>query len=185
MADAFIQLPTDGSGKRLDAESLTVAAALVHRERMQIAGDTDVGIAKVLNTDPAATDYALVARLAALKSPATSVLTSAALAAGASVDLDGATIPAATTGKLLAATLASSVACKWIIKTRDGAVLVTIDTVFSGGLPHKPVFTWFTPNMDFATLAGAGVDENFRVTVTNLDDSRPADVYATLFWNEL
>ena len=75
MSDAFIRLPLDGPGKRIDAEDLTVASLLVHRERMQIAGAIAAEIARVVDTDPAATDHGLVVRESALVSPQTSVAT--------------------------------------------------------------------------------------------------------------
>lgn len=48
--------------KRMDTEELTVAATTVQRERVQVAGATDVGIAVVTDGNPAATDYGLVTR---------------------------------------------------------------------------------------------------------------------------
>lgn len=62
MADDIVQLPSDGTGKKLDTESLTVGANTVHRERNQIAGATDVAIAVVTNTTPGGSDYGLVVR---------------------------------------------------------------------------------------------------------------------------
>lgn len=47
---------------RLDAESLTVSAVVVARERLQIAGAADVEIARVKNAFPAVGDYGLVVR---------------------------------------------------------------------------------------------------------------------------
>ena len=182
--NAFVRLPPDGTGKRLDSDSLTIDSNLVHRERMRVAGELEAELAVVNLTDPAALAPALVVRLAPPDSPAFSRLTSASLAAGASVDLDAATIPAATTGKLMAVSVASSVACKWEIKTRDGAVLVEVDTLVTS-VPGTPSLMWHTPHKDFVTLAGAGVDENFRINVTNLDDNLAADVYATLYWDEI
>lgn len=63
MADDFIRLPADGSGKRVDAESLTVSAQTVYRERDQIAGKAALEIADVKNSDPDAAHYGLVVRL--------------------------------------------------------------------------------------------------------------------------
>ena len=48
--------------KRMDTEQLTVAAVTVQRERVQVAGATDVGIAVVTDADAAATAYGLVVR---------------------------------------------------------------------------------------------------------------------------
>src|SRR3990167_8553392 len=65
MADALLKLPDDSAntGKQLDTTSLTVAAKTVHRERMTVAGATDVALAAVLNAAPT-TDYGLVVRAA-------------------------------------------------------------------------------------------------------------------------
>ena len=65
MADALLKLPDDSAntGKQLDTTSLTVAAQTVHRERMTVAGATDVALAAVLNAAPT-TDYGLVVRQA-------------------------------------------------------------------------------------------------------------------------
>ena len=60
MSDSFVQLPPDGSGKKLDSELL---AGGNHRERLQIAGALLAEIARVINTDPAGTDYGLLVRL--------------------------------------------------------------------------------------------------------------------------
>lgn len=51
MADSYIQLPADSTGKKLDTENLTVSAQSVHRERIQIAGATDTAIAPVSAAD--------------------------------------------------------------------------------------------------------------------------------------
>lgn len=61
MADAFIQLASDGSGKKVDNESLTVAGQTVYRQRTQVSGAGDVQIAAVVNAAPT-TEYGLVTR---------------------------------------------------------------------------------------------------------------------------
>lgn len=63
MADGVLpyQNPTV-TDKRLDTEELTVSALTVQRERIQVAGATDVGIATVTNAAPASTDYGLSVR---------------------------------------------------------------------------------------------------------------------------
>jgi len=60
MSDSTIAV-TEGAGKNLDTEQLTVAATTVQRERVQIAGAADVAIAAVKNADPI-TEYGLVTR---------------------------------------------------------------------------------------------------------------------------
>jgi hypothetical protein len=106
---------------------------------------------------------------------------------GASVDLDAGTIAAATIGKLLRVLVGSSVPCKWVIKTRDAAVEVVVGVLYTGGLADRPTDQRKPWSKEGITLAGAGVDENFRVTVTNLSGSplTPADVHTTIEWDEV
>lgn len=188
MADGTIGLPADGPGKKLDTEQLSVGGNTVQRERMQIAGAADTEVARIVSDDPSPTDYGLVVRpLPSISSNAVlSTVSSSNLAAGASVHLDAATIPAATTGKLLQITVASSLPAKWVIKTRDGAVEVIIATIFTSGVTGgRPTDIWGASSKEMVSLAGAGVDENFRVTATNLDKFQAADVYSTIEWDEI
>jgi hypothetical protein len=188
MADGIIRLPVDGTGKRLDTEELTVAALPVHRERNQIAGIAPTAIAQVLDSDALGTDFALVVRDAPPVSPQVDYATSASLGAGLSVDLDATTIAAATTGKLMRVLVGSSVPCKWEIKTRDGAVQVVRAVIYTAGVSGGRPSEFYKPvTKEGITLAGAGVDENFRVTVTNLGTqvSEAADVHTTIEWDEV
>lgn len=60
MADQAITLPT---GQKLDVSEVTVAGQPVERERNNLADPTDpLGIAKVQNAAPAATDYGVAVR---------------------------------------------------------------------------------------------------------------------------
>lgn len=188
MADQVIQLPVDGVGKKLDTEELTVSAQTVQRERNQLAGAADVEICRVVNSDPGVTDHGLVVRDAPPVSLSVDYVTSAALAAGASVDLDAATIAGASIGKLMRVLVGSSVPCKWEIKTRDGAVEVIKAVLFTSGVTGgRPSDHYVPASKEGVTLAGAGVDENFRVTVTNLGTqaAEAADVHATIEWDEV
>ncbi len=188
MADAFIGLPVDGIGKKLDTEQLTIGMNTVQRERNQIAGALALEIAAVLATDPAGADFGLVVRQAPPVSPSVDYVTSSALAAGASTDLDATTISAASTGKLMRVDVGSSVPCKWEVKTRDGAVEVIKAVLYTSGLSGGNASRAYVPqSKDGVTLAGAGVDENFRVTVTNLGTQalEAADVHATIEWDEI
>ena len=186
MSNSWIGLPPDSTGKKLDAEELSVSSITVQRERLQLAGILADQIAAILGADPAGDAYGLVVRPVTVVSPATSVLSSTDLAAGTSVLLDGAVIPSAKVGKLIQVTVASTVACKWVIQTRDGVTIVTVDTIMTSGLAGgKPSEIWRAPNKDFTQLIGAGIDENFRVTVTNLDGRNAANAYVTLYWDEV
>ena len=183
MADSYIGLPTDGGGKKVDAEQLIVGANTVQRERDQIAGLAADDVAVVTDTDVLPSEHGLAVRPINLVSPQYSTLSSSALSAGSEVNLDASTIPAATTGKLIGVTLASSVPCRWEIKSRDGAVLLTFAVLFSTYLVLS--LDWRPPDKRFTILLGNGVDENFRVTVKNMSGDQTADVYATIFWDEV
>ena len=159
MADSFIGLPSpEGTGKKDDAESFLRGGVTIHRQRHTVI---------------------------AAASPVRDALSTASLAAGSSANLDGTIIAAAKTGKLIAVVMASSVACKWIVKTRSGAVELTMGVVFTGGLSGRPFDRFDPPDKNFCTLAGNGVDTNFRITATNLDGKLAADAYATIFWDEV
>ena len=159
MADSHIGLPDpEGSGKKLDAEKVTRAGVDYYRER----------------------DTILVAA-----NPIRDVVKSLSLAAGSSANLDSSIIDNLKTGKLIAVLVSSSAACKWVIKSRDNLVEVEFGTLFTSGLLDKSNDQFVPPDKNFCTLAGAGVDETFRVTVTNLDQENAADVYATIFWDEV
>ena len=182
MADSFVQVPPDGSGKKLDSEQLVVGSDTVQRERMQIAGAIAAAIAGVLNADPAGSEYALLARLIETKSPKVTYVTTATVAAGSSVDLDSDQIGSGLTGKLLGMVVSSSVPFKATLQTVQNAVATNKVTGFS--MDRK--WDWKTPARDFiqqAQDAGAGFD-GFRATVLNLDTSEAADVYAAFFFDE-
>ena len=190
MASSFVQIPPDDTqpgSKKLDTWELTFGGNTVHREVDRIGGTVGTEIAEVRNTDPTVGDHGLVVRQAPPDSIKVDAVTSASLAQGASVDLDGTTIGAGTTGKLLKVTVGSSVACRWVVKTRDGAVLVTKATIYTSGLAGKPTDEYVPSSKEGVTLAGTGVDENFRVTATNLAGSalEDADVHATIEWDEV
>ncbi len=191
MANSFVQIPPDDTSpgsKKLDTWLLTVGANSVHREVDRVGGTNALDIAEVRGTDPTALDFGLVVRQAGPDSIKVDAVTSANLAQGASVDLDATTISAATTGKLLKVLVGSSVPCRWDVKTRDGAVVVTKAVLYTGGFGATPTERYVPTSKEGVTLAGAGVDENFRVTATNLAGGPgpvPADVYATLEWDEV
>ena len=62
MADDIVQLSADGSGKKIDNESLTVGANTVYRQRTMIAGSGAAELARILAAAPAIGDYGLVVR---------------------------------------------------------------------------------------------------------------------------
>lgn len=112
-----------------------------------------------------------------------STLTSAGLAAGASVDLNATEITDTTTGKLLGFTASSSVPLKIELKTVDNATIVTRMVLFTLG--GDRFFSWTSPDVDLIAITSVAAQaQNFRVTITNMDNIVAADVYATVMWTE-
>ncbi|MEX8520060.1 MAG: hypothetical protein AB3X44_16240 [Leptothrix sp. (in: b-proteobacteria)] len=63
MADGFVQVAPDSTGKKIDQSELTVGANTVERQRISISGHTvAAALADVLNTVLAGTEYGLVTR---------------------------------------------------------------------------------------------------------------------------
>jgi hypothetical protein len=181
MANSFIII----GAYYLDTELVTVAGESVHRERDQIAGVGADDIAVVTDTDPSGSDHGLAVRPINVVNPITDALSSAGLAAGSSANLNGTLIASGATGKLMRVYVASSVACKWEIQTLDAAVAVSIGVLFTGGLTGRANEEWTPPDKRFDTLAYGDGDERFRVIATNLDQENAADVYSTIYWDEV
>lgn len=104
------------------------------------------------------------------------LLTSTALAAGATATLDGPTIAAASTGKLVEGTVSSSVAIKAVLGTWNGTAFVAKRTFF---IPANATFAYEPSRNDLLTMAG-GTTANFRWSITNNDNVLAANVYASL-----
>lgn len=102
-------------------------------------------------------------------------LTSASLAAGATVTLDGAQI-ASGTGKLFEATVASSVAIKAQLGTWDGTTFTVKRTFF---IPANTALVYIPTRYDAITMA-TGATAKFRWSITNNDNANAADVYASI-----
>ena len=60
MANAIVEV-TEGSGKKIDNESLSVGGNTAHRQRVQVSGASALEIAAVINSLPS-TEYGLVVR---------------------------------------------------------------------------------------------------------------------------
>lgn len=103
-------------------------------------------------------------------------LTSAALAAGATVTLDSANVGASNTGKLAEATVSSSVALKAELGTWDGTTFTAKRTFF---VQANTTFEYTPARNDEITLAGA-TTAKFRWSITNNDNANAADVYASI-----
>lgn len=51
MTDNYVQLNTDGSGKKIDVSELTIGANTVHRQRLVIGDNADIDNFVAVNTD--------------------------------------------------------------------------------------------------------------------------------------
>ena len=66
MADGYIQVPPDSTGKKVDQDVLTVSGQVVHRQRQVLADPANpVALARVMNTPPSSAEYGQVVRQAA------------------------------------------------------------------------------------------------------------------------
>lgn len=102
-------------------------------------------------------------------------LTSVALAAGATITLDGPQI-ASGIGKLFEASVSSSVALKAQIGTWDGTTFVPKRTFF---VPANGTILYEPSRYDAVTLATSATAK-FRWSITNNDNTNAADVYASI-----
>src|SRR3990172_974429 len=64
MANDFIRVSADGTGKRMDAESFDRAGTTIYRERVEIGGTSDTDIALPTSAAPAAAAFGLPVRVA-------------------------------------------------------------------------------------------------------------------------
>ena len=102
-------------------------------------------------------------------------LTSVALAAGATITLDGAQI-ASGIGKLFEASVSSSVALKAQLGTWDGTTFTVKRTFF---VPANGTILYEPSRYDAITMA-TGATAKFRWSITNNDNTNAADVYASI-----
>ena len=102
-------------------------------------------------------------------------LTSVALAAGATITLDGPQI-ASGVGKLFEATVSSSVALKAQLGTWDGTTFVVKRTFFIAA--NQSLL--YEPSRYDAITFPTGATAKFRWSITNNDNANAADVYASI-----
>lgn len=102
-------------------------------------------------------------------------LTSASLAAGATVALDGLQI-ASGVAKLFEATVSASVAVKAQLGTWDGTTFVVRRTFF---IPANATLVYAPTRYDAITMATSATAK-FRWSITNNDNANAADVYASI-----
>ena len=137
------------------------------------AGATNTGTQRVI----LATDQATipVSQGLSFTTSDTGQLTSVALAAGATITLDGVQI-ASGVGKLFEASVSSSVALKAQIGTWDGTTFVVKRTFF---IPANATLLYAPTRYDAITMA-TGTTAKFRWSITNNDNANAADVYASI-----
>ena len=167
MADNFETDPATG-GVTFASDDISN----VHHQRVKIEHGVDGSATDTSSVDPLPTTEVV-------QSPQHERLTSASLSAGGNTDLTTSDI-AGTTGKLMAIDVGASVPLK-----------IDIQTVSGGRTTHSTIFSraghslfWKTPHPDMITQTG-GAGNGFGVSITNLDTSEAADVYATLYWDEV
>lgn len=104
------------------------------------------------------------------------LLTSVALAAGASIEFDSANIAGGTTGRLLEITASASVRLKVEAGTWDGATF-TPERVFF--VDANEAWSYAPRDRDTITFPGAAT-ATFRLQITNMDNTLAADVYGSI-----
>ena len=113
--------------------------------------------------------------------PTYSTKTSAALGAGAPVDLTH-YVTSGKTGQLMGIDVSSTVALKVVINTEVTAAKTARVVLFTpAGIP----ISWRSPSKTFITRASADATSGFSVTITNKDATVAADVYSTAYWDEV
>lgn len=113
--------------------------------------------------------------------PKFSAKTSAALGAGASVDLTH-YVTSGKTGQLAGIDVSSTVPLKVIINTELTASKTTRVVLFQQ--PYTPL-QWRSPYKTYITQASADATSGFSVTIKNMDSAVAADVYSTGYWDEV
>jgi len=110
--------------------------------------------------------------------PLADYVTSAAVAAGAEVNLDSAE---AAAKKLAQVTVWSSVAYRARVFLVNNAVEATEALAVGGGPPHTP-WTWAPPHVDYAALGTTAGADTFRVEFISMDDAQAADAHCVFLY---
>lgn len=110
--------------------------------------------------------------------PLSDYVTSAAVAAGAEVQLDSVE---AAAKKLAQVTVWSSVAYRARVFLVNNAVEAT-EALAVGGGNAGVGWTWNAPHRDYAALGTTAGADNFRVEFINLDDAQAADAHAVFLF---
>jgi hypothetical protein len=112
--------------------------------------------------------------------PVKDYVTSAALAAGSTANLDTAE---AASKKLRQIVVWASVAYKAFLHTVDNGSESAEPFAVGGGQAFE-TFTYVTPHRNYVTLGATAGADTFRSKVTNLDDSNAADVYSSFMYED-
>lgn len=115
-----------------------------------------------------------------LEDPNSQLLQAAALAAGSGADVDAANLTSGKTGRLLGADIGASVPVRCDLQTVSGARTARA-VIFAD--PGRTA-SWRAPAPRFIELLGTGTSK-FGAHVVNLSPHAQADVWVTLYWDEV
>lgn len=167
-------LHTTPEGRDADGAALTV-------NPIPIAGADGSGDVQTLSTDTDGNLNVNVVSNTEAGTPSLETDSSAALAAGASDDLDTADITSANLSSLTDVWVGGEQPGSYTISTVEDATATVVagPFYFAAGETHH----WHVDRQDVVTLNGgnAGLDA-FRVTVTNEDNNRASDYTATFLF---
>lgn len=170
--DGYIQLPTDGSGKKIDADQLTTSQGTVYRERGRVAGTGAGELQDVRGggAESSGSDYGSVVRQAPAVSPQSYVAT-AALALNGSQTFAASAIPAGLTGYLSQVRMSSTGLVQWTIQDASNNAY---------GVTNASSDVFEPPDKTYVTIPAAS---HFQVIAQNLSPE-PVNVFVTIFWDQ-
>ncbi len=135
MADGLIQTPPDSTGKKVDTSELTVGVNTVERQRMVIADDLNAAaLGKVVNVNPAGTEYGSVVRnIPSGTQPVSGTVTANA---GTNLNTSVLLLDATFTGRINTQGQKTMAASTPVVLGSDQSTLpvTTVDRVASGSL---------------------------------------------------
>jgi hypothetical protein len=155
MADSYIQVPPDSTGKKADARQIVIGANTVQRQRMEWG----------------------------ITAPLLTYVTSASLAAGSTATLDSTQLTSAMTGRLWGVSVACATSFKAEVFTVANGTPSTTKGIGISHVGHWN-FTVPNPGfitVPYSVTAGL---DGFRVIVTNLDVSEASDCYCVFYYDE-
>jgi hypothetical protein len=155
MADSFIRVPPDSTGKLIDARQVVIGANTVQRQRFEDA----------------------------ITSPQITYVTSASLLPGASVTLDSAQLTAAMTGRLWGVDVICAAAFKAEVYTVANGTPSTIKGLGITNVGYWPFRPPNPAFISVPYSATAGLD-GFRVIITNLGVLDDSDCYVIFYYDE-